>query len=67
MIFFFNYTKKINYMSLYVIFATKSTFLVLLPNMSNIKKAFKICSYQTCNSFSVATLLTKAHKQKLYI
>jgi hypothetical protein len=54
-------------MYLYVIFATKSTFLVLLPNMSNIKKALKICSYQTCNSFSVTTLLTKAHKQKLYI
>ena len=39
MIFFFlSYTKKINYMSLSVIFATKSSFLVLLPNISNTLK-----------------------------
>ena len=35
---FLSYVKKINYMSLYVIFATKSSFLVLLPNISNILK-----------------------------
>jgi hypothetical protein len=48
-------------------FSSKSTFLVLLPNISNIKKALKTCSYQTCNDFSVTTLLTKAYRQKLYI
>jgi hypothetical protein len=47
-------------------FSTKSTFLVLLPNISNIKKALKTCSYQTCNGFSVTVLLTKAYRQKLY-
>jgi hypothetical protein len=53
-------------MSLYVIFAAKSTFLVLLPNIVILKKHFKTCNYQTCNDFSVIALLTKAHMQKLY-
>jgi hypothetical protein len=48
-------------------FVIKSIFLVLLPNISNIKKTLKTYSYQTYNDFSVTILLTKAHRQKLYI
>jgi nitrate reductase NapE component len=49
------------YMSFFV---TKSIFLVLLPNINNIKKALKTCSYQTYNDFLVTTLLAKDHKEK---
>jgi hypothetical protein len=42
---FFQLILKKNYMSFIVIFATKNTFLVLLPNIINIKKTLKTFSY----------------------
>jgi hypothetical protein len=56
-------------MSFIVIFVTKSIFLVLLPNISNGKKALKLRHVipKHVNDFSVTTLLTKAYRQKLNI
>jgi hypothetical protein len=51
-------------MSFIVIFATKSTFLVLLPNINNIKKALKTCSYQTGKQLFNSSTFDKSSQTK---
>jgi hypothetical protein len=49
-------------MSFIVIFATKSIFVVLLPNINNFKKYLRYEVTKHVNSFLVIVLLIKAHK-----
>ena len=51
-------------MSFIVIFVTKSTFLVLLPNISNIKKALKTCNSRTCKWLFSNSIFDKSSQAK---
>jgi hypothetical protein len=54
-------------MSFIVIFAIKSIFLILIPNINNFKKVLKICSYQTCKQlFNISAFGKSLQTKVLY-
>jgi hypothetical protein len=54
------------YISFIVIFATKNIFLILLPNINNLKKLIKICSYlTTCKQLFSNSTFDKRQQAKV--